>query len=266
VKKGSRDQEQGQEKEIGQEEPLVTVITVVLNEPGGLKKTIASVREQTYGNLEFIVVDGKSDSPTLEVIRQNEEIIDKWVSEPDRGIYDAMNKGVSLSTGRWIIFLNAGDYFYAPDTVETVFQKDYGDASFIYGHTLFLGGDFNGVVKAWSFDIIWKTMVFTHQSVFTRRDVLERRKFDTRFKICADYNIIYNSYKEGLTFYNSDTVIGAFDPGISELSRARMAYEKWKVVRKHRNDFEFHWFYIKLFINRFFKDLSSRKKKKEKGK
>jgi glycosyltransferase involved in cell wall biosynthesis len=252
-------------KKSSRDRPLITIITVVLNEPQALEKTIASVLEQTYDNIECIIIDGASSDPTIEVIKRNEDKIDSWISEPDNGIFDAMNKGIDLASGEWINFMNAGDYFYQKDTVETVFNKDYGKADFIYGHTHFLGGDFNGVVKVWDFKILWKTMVFTHQSLFTRSDILKNRKFDTRFSICADYDIIFNSYMQGLTFFNSDTVIAAFDPGFSDVSRARMAYEKWKVVKKHRNDFRFHWFYLQLFLKRLFRDIGKRLERQRKN-
>lgn len=235
--------------------PLITVVTVVKNSGEQLKTTINSVSEQTYDNIEFIIIDGASTDTTLGVIKSNDEKIDKWISEPDNGIFDAMNKGINLASGEWINFLNAGDYFYEKDTVKKVFSKNYGEADFIYGHTYFLGGDFKGVVKVWEFDILWKTMIFTHQSLFTKSAVLKKRKFNTQFKICADYDIIFNSYIQGLTFFNADMVIAAFDPGFSDVSRARMAIEKWKVVKKHRHDFQFHWFYLRLVIKRFFRDL-----------
>ncbi len=238
--------------------PLVTIITVVKNDARNLEKTMRSILEQTYDNLEFIVVDGGSSDSTLDLIRAHTDMIDIWISEPDNGIYDAMNKGINMASGDWINFMNAGDFFYEKDVVKKTFLKDYGDADFIYGHTFFLSGDFKGVVKAWDFSILWKTMIFTHQSLFTRREVLKQYKFDTRFKICADYNIIFNSYMKGMTFFNADIVIAAFDPGISDLSRSQMAFEKWKVVRKHRNDFVFHWFYLRLFIKRFFRDLTKK--------
>lgn len=248
-------------KEPPPERPLVTIVTVVLNDAAGLEKTIGSVLEQTYDPMEFIIIDGASSDSTLDVIKRHEDKIDLWISEPDNGIFDAMNKGIDRASGQWINFMNAGDSFYQKDTIETVFNKDCGEADFIYGHTYFLGGDFRGVVKAWSFDILWKTMVFTHQSLFTRSEVLKRRKFNTQFKICADYDIIFNCYMQGLTFFNSDTVIAAFDPGFSEVSRSRMAFEKWKVVKKHRNDLQFHWFYLQLFIKRFFRDIVRKIKK-----
>ena len=252
---------EGQLKKSWPHRPLITVITVVKNNARELEKTIDSVLEQTYDNIEFVIIDGASSDSTLEVIKKNDDKIAAWISEPDNGIFDAMNKGINLASGEWINFLNAGDYFYKKDTVQKVFNKDYGDADFIYGHTFFLGGDFNGVVKAWDFDILWKTMIFTHQSLFTHSRILKNRKFDTTFKICADYDIIYDSYMEGRKFFNADMVITAFDPGFSDVSRSRMAYEKWKVVKKYRKDFAFHAFYLKLFLKRLYRDIGKRLKR-----
>jgi hypothetical protein len=177
------------------------------------------------------------------------------LSEPDRGIFDAMNKGIMLARGDWINFLNCGDCFYRNDTVQTVFSQNYKDADFIYGHTDFRGGDFHGVVKAWDFSILWKTMIFTHQSLFCKSAILKKRYFNTRFRICADYDLVYNSWSRGLKFYNSDTVIASFHPGFSDISRAKMAWEKWLVVRKHRHDLTFHFFYLRLFMKRLLRDV-----------
>ncbi len=246
--------------------PLITVITVVLNEAESLKKTMASVFNQDYENIEYIIIDGASSDSTLDIIKENEDKVDYWISEPDKGIFDAMNKGIDLASGEWINFMNAGDYFYQNDTVKTVFGKDYGDADFIFGDTFFLGGDYYGVVKSWDFKILWKTMVFTHQSLFTHSRILKNRKFNTKFKICADYDIIYNSYMQGKKFFNSETVISVFDPGFSDVSRSRMAYEKWKVVKKHRHDFAVHKFYLQLFFNRFFRDMRKRSEKAKREK
>jgi glycosyltransferase involved in cell wall biosynthesis len=104
----------------GDNSPLITIITVVYNNKDFLKKTIKSVNEQTYSNIEYIIVDGNSTDGTLDIIRANETIINHWVSEPDLGIYDAMNKGISLAKGTWLNFLNAGDIFFKSHTVADV--------------------------------------------------------------------------------------------------------------------------------------------------
>jgi glycosyltransferase involved in cell wall biosynthesis len=238
--------------------PLVTVVTIVLNDPEGLEQTIRSIRQQTYERLEYIVIDGGSKAPTLNVINIHADSIDRWISEPDRGIYDAMNKGIDLATGEWISFMNAGDCYYDKEVLSTVFSQDFGEADFIYGHTNFLSGDFTGIVKAWEFDILWKTMIFTHQSSFTRAELLKKRKFNPDFKICGDFDVIYNAYMDGRKFHNADTVISTVSFGVSEVNRARMAVEKWKVVRRHRNDLRFHWFYLTLVVRRCLRDIRTR--------
>ena len=116
-------------------EPLVSVITIVLNGEEYIEKTIQSVIRQTYKNIEYIVVDGGSTDATLDIIHQYENTIDYWVSENDKGIYDAMNRGIDLSTGWLINFINAGDLFYNNSTIATV-SREIGSAGVIYGKTL----------------------------------------------------------------------------------------------------------------------------------
>ena len=238
--------------------PLLTVVTVVRNDGPGLKKTIESVSGQTYPNIEYIVIDGGSTDATRSVLQEYDHLVDFWQSEPDAGIYDAMNKGLALAGGEWISFMNAQDYFYQADSVQKALTGVPADSDFIYGHTYFLGGDAVGVVKALGFERLWRTMIFTHQALFTRTALLKERPFDTGFKICADYNFIFNAYMTGKKFFHSGQVIACFSPGKSEISRARMAYEKWRVVRRFRHDFTFHWFYLRLFIKRLFRDIFRR--------
>jgi len=238
--------------------PLISIVTVVLNDPAGLEATLESVRGQTYPHVEHIVIDGGSEASTLDVIKRNTARIDRWISEPDEGIYDAMNKGIGLAGGDWINFLNAGDLFYDSEVLSAVFSQDLGDADIVYGHTNFLSGDFTGIVKAWDFDILWKTMIFTHQSSFMRRSLLQRRKFNPKFKICGDYDMIFNAYMDGRKFHLADTAIATVSFGVSEVKRARMAIEKWKVVRRHRSDPGFHWFYLTLVVRRLFRDMKTR--------
>src|SRR5712664_874457 len=97
--------------------PLVTIITATFNDADNLLRTVKAVRELFYKNVEWIIVDGGSKDGTVEAIRRNENVIDYWMSEPDRGIYDAWNKGVSRANGDWISFLGAGDCYH-PDAID----------------------------------------------------------------------------------------------------------------------------------------------------
>ena len=92
--------------------PLISVITVCYNSYEMLQRTIKSVRMQTYSEIEYIVIDGASKDSTLRLIKENEDIINLWISEPDNGLYYAMNKGLDLANGDYVIYINAGDMFY----------------------------------------------------------------------------------------------------------------------------------------------------------
>lgn len=113
--------------------PKISVITVVYNDKDGLEKTINSVLSQTYSSIEYIIIDGGSSDGTIDVIKKNEDKIGKWISEPDNGIYDAMNKGIRMATGEWLNFMNAGDIFIHPNVLSKIFSVEIPmGKSFIY--------------------------------------------------------------------------------------------------------------------------------------
>lgn len=117
--------------------PLITVITIALNCASSIQETILSVLNQTYSNIEYIIIDGGSADGTLDIIKRYEHAIDYWVSEPDRGIYDAMNKGIKLSTGKWLNFLNVKDVFVSDRTIRNLVDNCLqSGARFIYSDIL----------------------------------------------------------------------------------------------------------------------------------
>ena len=121
--------------------PLLTVVTAVFNAVTTLEATIQSVLCQTYPNIEYIIIDGGSTDGTLDVIRKYGDQIDYWLSAPDKGIYDAMNKGIRASSGSWLNFLNANDMFCDRSTIEYVATRYlHGDARFIYSDVLLKNG------------------------------------------------------------------------------------------------------------------------------
>lgn len=113
----------------------VSIITINLNNKAGLKKTIESVISQTYSNLEYIIIDGNSKDGSLDIIKQYKNKIDYWVSEPDKGIYNAMNKGILKSGGDYLLFLNSGDWLVSSETIKTVFHQPIFE-EIIYGNVL----------------------------------------------------------------------------------------------------------------------------------
>lgn len=111
----------------------ISIITVCYNCKKSLEKTIKSVTSQTYQNKEFIIIDGYSHDGTADLVNSYTSAIDVFISEPDNGIYDAMNKGIKLSSGEWLIFMNAGDTFYDENVLTHIFEENFSkDIQFIY--------------------------------------------------------------------------------------------------------------------------------------
>ena len=106
---------------LSEDQPLVSVVTVVRNDPAGLARTIDSVASQDYPRIEYLVIDGASTDETPDVLKSHQAKVNRWISEPDAGIYDAMNKGARLASGEYVCFMNAGDTFAASDTVTRMF-------------------------------------------------------------------------------------------------------------------------------------------------
>ena len=125
-----------------QEHKLISVITVVFNNRAGLERTLNSIAAQEDRSaMEYIVVDGGSTDGTLELIRSHEQLIDRWVSEPDRGLYHAMNKGMSMARGNYLWFMNSGDAMYDSHALQAVLHAAEHDADFVFGDTMFITPD-----------------------------------------------------------------------------------------------------------------------------
>lgn len=219
-------------KRAEEDKPLITVITVVYNGEKFLEETIQSVINQTYDNVEYIIVDGGSTDGTLDIIHKYEHAIDYWVSEPDQGIYDAMNKGISLATGDWINFMNAGDIFYQDTTISEIFSGTIAsNTTFLYGDVSVDYGDCEIIKTASNLKQIHKCMVFSHQSLFVRTDYLECNPFDLTYKSAADYNLIYKAYIHNAGFMYIDKVISkVIAGGVSDTQRLRSIRESERVV------------------------------------
>jgi len=143
----------------------VSIITVVLNDKIGLEKTIHSVLEQTFKDYEHVVIDGKSTDGTLDVIRLYKENISKTLSEQDMGVYDAMNRGIKLSTAEWLIFLNAGDVFYSKTSLESAGALIENNIDVIYSDAYYRGS------RNFLFKCDSSKMRVVHQSVLYRKSL-----------------------------------------------------------------------------------------------
>lgn len=178
--------------------PKISVITVCRNVGSQIKETISSVRAQTYANIEYIIVDGASTDNTVNIIKENESKIDKWISESDNGIYDAMNKGLIMATGEWVNFMNVGDCFADDDVVMWIFTEKIPE------NVRVIGGNTNNVFAdghvevhyAEESEAVKYRMPFSHQACFVRRTLFDKKSFsfDTRYKYAADYNLLNKIY------------------------------------------------------------------------
>jgi glycosyltransferase involved in cell wall biosynthesis len=221
---------QGFFKEGSEDKPLITVVTVVYNGAEFLEETIKSVVEQTYDNVEYIIVDGGSKDGTLDIIRKYEHAIDYWVSEPDKGIYDAMNKGVGLVSGGWINFMNAGDLFFNCEILSRTYlsPEKYNGFGVVYGDHEVRYFRKAKTVKSGNVKSLWKGSQFCHQSTFVRASLQKNNKFNLSKKIAADYDLYLTLRKKETRFYKSPFLISSVTSGgVSDLKRDAV-FEEWR--------------------------------------
>ena len=155
----------------------ISIITATYNSGKTVGDTLKSVLAQTYHDYELLVVDGASKDNTLEVVKKMEPLFEgrmRYISEPDKGIYDAMNKGVSRCSGQWVIFMNAGDTFATDDVLHQVFSNKWDAADIVYGDVV----KDNHVKAAPAHYLLYHRMLFCHQCVFVRRQCLVDIPFD----------------------------------------------------------------------------------------
>ena len=167
---------------------LLSIITVNLDDSLGLSRTIESVKSQDFQDFEFIIIDGGSKDGSLEVIKENETLIDYWVSEEDAGIYNAMNKGIKKATGKYVLFLNSGDYLLSKDVLSIDFNSITQDI--VYGHlTHNKNNILNNSAYKDNLDLgFFFESTLPHGSTFIRRELfLIFGLYKTDYKIVSDW-------------------------------------------------------------------------------
>ena len=206
---------------------IVTIITVCRNHAKELEKTIRSVESQTWQEKEYLVIDGASTDDTQNIIKAHEASITRWMSEPDKGIYDAMNKGVRMAQGEWVIFMNAGDTFAGDDTLQRVFGSPQ-DADVIYGDVV--KGE---TVKKAEAPRNAHRMFYCHQSAFVKTCCLRDFPFDTQHRMSADFKQVKQLYLSGKRFKQLDFSVANFDTqGVSNRNRSAGLYDNIQVIRE----------------------------------
>jgi glycosyltransferase involved in cell wall biosynthesis len=217
--------------------PLVSVVTVCRNAVAEIEATIASVISQTHPAIEYIVIDGASTDGTVEAIRRASDDIDTWISEPDAGIYDAMNKGVRLATGEWIIFMNAGDRFYSNHAIEELLCAHGADADLLYGdHEVRYPGGSRRIARAAPPSRLWKGMVCSHQAVLSKTELLRQNPFDTSEPVTADFAFLLQQQVNGKRIERCAVVVASIlAGGVSDTRRVNAIRSYYRTVsRTHR--------------------------------
>lgn len=202
--------------------PKITVVTVCFNVKDEIEETILSVINQTYPNIEYIVIDGGSTDGTVDVIKKYADRIDYWVSEPDKGIYDAMNKGIDAASGDYINFMNAGDKFYDNETVKSAINLFSEKADVIYGDSISKDHDKLTFFKAGdNLNELDLKPIYRHNASFTKLTIHKDLPFDLsksdEFKYGLDFNQIWHLFKNNKEFHHIDLPIVIFKKeGVSD--------------------------------------------------
>lgn len=247
-------------------QPIISVITVTYNASRWLEHTILSVLSQSYPHIEYIIIDGASNDTTVDIIKQYASGMAYWVSEPDNGLYDAMNKGIQKATGDYIWFINAGDSLYTADTVQRVvskLQKKSVLPDILYGETAIV--DENGKslgmrrLKAPK-KLTWKSfrmgMLVCHQSFITKRTLAPL--YNLTYRYSADFDWCIRCMKQAKGIYNTRIILSNFlDGGTSTTQRKASLKERYRIMCDYYGTFTtilFHgWFAMRFYTAKWIK-------------
>ncbi len=236
-----------------------SVITVNYNNCKALERTIIStINQQKFNDFEYIIIDGASTDGSVDIIKKFANKIDYWVSEPDKGIYDAMNKGVAVAKGDYCIFMNSGDCFYDDTVLNKIFSNPNCNADFIAGNYCI-----NGVVKESPSKITAITLFKTidksicHQALFTKRDILTQSPYQTEYYIIADFvNQFHSIILNNATYQYINVTICDIEPGgisavnYRELEKEKESYLQNVLPERIYDDYK-NFISIKLIESRY---------------
>ena len=215
--------------------PFFSIITVVFNSAAGFEKTAKSLLEQDFRDFEWIVVDGGSTDGTVEIARElTDPSRDILVSEPDEGVYDAMNKGLRRARGAVVQFLNANDWFADENVLSKVSAAFDEDVGAVYGDTLLLLHDGRLLSRPASEPgaTLHRRMPFSHQAFFARREIHLRYPFDLRFGVAGDRAVISQMHVDGvkMAHVRTNTNVNTIEPdAISIAGKVRSAAEDYRI-------------------------------------
>ncbi|SEW52419.1 glycosyltransferase family 2 protein [Chitinophaga arvensicola] len=234
--------------------PVLSIITVCFNAASFIESTIQSVLGQTYPHIEYVIVDGASKDNTMEVIGKYRSRIATVISEKDNGLYDAMNKGMQLATGDYLLFLNADDVLASPEVISKM-MATCADADVYYGEAMFMdeNGKDLGLRSAQTphqvpEQLNWKSlkhgMVVSHQAYIIRRSLSPL--YDLQYRVCADIDWMIRTLKASHKICNTHQVVARFRVGGTSKQHQRLAWkERYKILSRyygHLPNFGHHLF------------------------
>lgn len=195
--------------------PILTVITVSYNAVKVIEQTILSIVNQNFEDFEYIIIDGGSTDGTIDMIKKYQDKISFWISEPDNGIYDAMNKGIQYAKGEWLIFMNSGDLFHSKDFYKNIFldNKEINQYDIIYGNTLAKNkGEILSIPRKVIKPDFFFLNTICHQSVFFNKRVFNTvGVYNLDYKIISDRDLLYRIANSNGKFYYVEDIISIWD-------------------------------------------------------
>ena len=247
----------------------ISVITIVYNDSKHIRQTMESFFSQTWKDKEYIVIDGGSKDGTADIIKEYSDKLTYWCSEPDKGIYDAMNKGISHATGEWINFLNCGDYFCSPTVLENMLEIKQANTDVIYGNGIWFDGNrqgrFDGADDIQQMD--WN-MAFRHGCSLIKTSVHKQYMYETNkkdvFGWALDYDAIFRMYHDGCVFQKVNVDVEFFElDGVSNNQLESLKYNR-RITSQYGGSYKKDLYYIhhvivyylnKLYIYRWLKKM-----------
>ncbi len=224
--------------------PKISIITVVFNSEKYLENTILSIIHQTYPFTEYIIIDGGSKDNTVNIIKKYEKYITYWVSEPDKGLYDAMNKGLKAATGDFVWFINSGDRIYSEEVLENFLRNIEKSADIYYGETVMIdeNGKEIGMRRLKTPEhLTWKSllmgMVVSHQSIIVKKS--NAPLFDLTFRFSADFEWVIKSLRNSQNIVNTNLILSKFlDGGLTKHNIIPGLKERFRIMIKNYGFFK----------------------------
>ena len=248
----------------------ISIVTITYNAARSLQRTLDSVRSQRYPHIEHLIIDGVSKDDTVKIAEEYKKMSPHEVtiqSEPDKGLYDAMNKGLQKATGDYIVFLNAGDSLYAEDTIQTIAEKAESRPAVIYGDTAttdaegrFLHLRRHRPPKTLTWRSFKKGMLVCHQAFYVRLDIARQFPYNLKYRHSADVDWCIRIMKEaerlGLPLVNAHVIVANFEEGGDTTQHHRASLmERFNVMAEHYGwvqTFLLHcWFVVRAAFLRF---------------